>query len=174
MPSWVVGIASCASVCGWNVCGAEKPPGKFGVGGYLQAARTGADSTEPHARMVSVRTILEEWLRQDEPRTLPSTAGRPVAMHSSWFINPSCGPAKPARCGECKRTSRWFAASRHPPDSLVVMQSLKGNFSVTSVSWPKRLKTLALLRKRLVTYGSCCQDGGRIGSPDYPVRGCGD
>ena len=44
-------------------------------------------------------------------------------------------------------------------------QSLKDNFSVTNVSRPKRLKTLALLRKRLLTYRPSCKPAVTLAAP---------
>jgi DNA-binding winged helix-turn-helix (wHTH) protein/Tol biopolymer transport system component len=46
-----------------------------------------------------------------------------------------------------------------------VTQSLKDNFSLTSVSRPKPLKTLALLRKRLLTYRPSCKPAVALAAP---------
>jgi DNA-binding winged helix-turn-helix (wHTH) protein/Tol biopolymer transport system component len=46
-----------------------------------------------------------------------------------------------------------------------VTQSLKDNFFVTNVSRPKRLKTLALLRKRLLTYRPSCRPAVALAAP---------
>ena len=51
------------------------------------------------------------------------------------------------------------------PDSLVVTQSLKDHFSVTNVSRPKRLKTLALLGKRLLTYRPSSKPAVALAAP---------
>jgi TolB-like protein/DNA-binding winged helix-turn-helix (wHTH) protein/Tfp pilus assembly protein PilF len=55
-------------------------------------------------------------------------------------------------------------------DSVVITQSLRDNFSVTNVSRSKHLKTLALLRKRLLTYRSSCKPAVTLVAPIIQVE----